>query len=213
MVAFLWTAPCWNVQGAATGPARPVNFVTDFADQAVTLPLAACVLFGLVGIGWRRGALAWGGCVAGVLSAMLLLKLVAMACGRTLAWTGVLSPSGHTATAAVVYGGLLALLAPRSVAGTLLAAATGGAMALLFGLTRLELHVHTLPDVLLGAAVGVSGAMLMRHLAGVRPPRLVSPWLLAPAVLVVLVFHGDKLQAEERIRWLAMDVWPLDRCD
>ncbi len=189
-----------------------MNFLTNFADQAVLLPLAACVFGTLLALRWRRGALAWGACVAGVLAVMLVLKLVALACGAHFAWTGVVSPSGHTATAAVVYGGLFALLAPPSRTGTLVAAAAGGLVALGVGLTRLALHVHTPADVLVGAAVGVAGAVLMRRLAGKRPARPASPWLLAGTCLVLLVFHGNKLQAETRLRWLALDVWPLSEC-
>ncbi len=189
-----------------------MNFLTNFADQAVVLPLAACVFITLFALGWRRGALAWGACVAGVLAVMLVLKLVTLACGAHVAWTGLASPSGHTATAAVVYGGLFALLAPRSRNATLVAAAAGGAVALGIGLTRLALHVHTVADVLVGAAVGVGGAVLMRRLAGTRPSRLATPWLLAGACLVLLVFHGDKLEAETRLHWLALDIWPLSEC-
>ena len=189
-----------------------MNFLTNFADQAVTLPLAACVFLGLLALGWRRGALAWGASVAGVLTMMLVLKLATLACESHLAQTGLKSPSGHTATAAVVYGGLFALLAPRSRRVTLVAAASGGAFALGIGLTRLALHVHTVADVLVGAAVGVAGAVAMRHLAGPRPTRLATSWLLAGACLVLLLFHGDKLEAETRLRWLALDVWPLSAC-
>ena len=189
-----------------------MTFLTNFGDQAVVLPLAACVFVILLSLGWRRGALAWGCCVAGVLAVMLVLKLLALACGTHFAWTGLASPSGHTATAAVVYGGLFALLVPRSRGGTLVAACAGGAIALAIGLTRLALHVHTPADVLVGAAVGVTGAVLMRHLAGTRPPRPAAPWLLAAACLILLIFHGDKLQAESRLRWLAQDIWPLSEC-
>jgi membrane-associated phospholipid phosphatase len=188
---------------------KALNFLTDFADQAVVLPLAGGVLMVLLALGWRRGALAWGAGVAAVLAVMLVLKLVTLACGP--GW-GVVSPSGHTATAAVVYGGLLALMAPRSAAGTGVAVAAGGAMALVFGLTRLALGVHTVGDVLVGAAVGVAGAVAIRRFAGARPARVVSPWLVLVVCVVVLVFHGNRLEAESRIHWLALDVWPLDRC-
>ena len=35
------------------------QFVTDFADQAVILPLLLMVAIALWWCGWRRGALAW----------------------------------------------------------------------------------------------------------------------------------------------------------
>ena len=189
-----------------------MTFLTNFADQAVVLPLAACVFAVLLALHWRRGALAWGACVSGVLAVMLVLKLVTLACGSHLAWTGVVSPSGHTATAAVVYGGLFALLARHSRAGTLAAAAAGGLFALGIGLTRLALHVHTPADVAVGAVVGVAGAVLMQRLAGERPSGPASLWLLAATCLVLLVFHGDRLEAETRLHWLALDLWPLTEC-
>jgi membrane-associated phospholipid phosphatase len=187
-------------------------FLTDFADQAVALPLAATVLVILLALGWRRGALAWAGCVGGVLALMLVLKLITFACIWRAPWMGITSPSGHTATAAVVYGGLLALLVPRGVRGTLVAALAGGVFALIFGLTRLALEVHTVADVIVGAVVGVAGAMLLRHLAGDRPARLSSPRIALAACVVMLLFHGHKLEAETRIRYLALDLWPLSLC-
>jgi membrane-associated phospholipid phosphatase len=189
-----------------------MKFVTDFADQAVALPVAATVLLALLALGWRRGALAWAVGVGGVLLAMLVLKLITFACVWRVPWVGLASPSGHTATAAVVYGGLLALLVPRSAGGTLAAAAAGGAFALLFGLTRLALQVHTVADVIVGAAVGIAGAVILRWLAGDRPARLSSPRLVLVACVVMLLFHGHRLEAETRIRALALDVWPLSLC-
>jgi membrane-associated phospholipid phosphatase len=112
----------------------------------------------------------------------------------------------------VVYGGLLALLIPVSVAGTGIAALTGGAVALVIGLSRLALLVHTVSDVVVGAGVGVAGAIAMRAMAGPRPTRLSSSWLLAVAVAMMLLFHGHRLEAETRIRWLALDIWPLTLC-
>ncbi len=187
-------------------------FLTDFADQAVVLPVAAVVLAILLVMGWRRGALAWIAGVGGVLAVMLLLKLIVFACFWRLPWTGLVSPSGHTASAAVVYGGLLTLLVPRARGGVVLAALTGGGLALLVGLTRLALHVHTVSDVVVGAAVGVTGAVLLRHFAGERPERLSSPRLALAVCVAMVLFHGHRLAAEERIKWLALDVWPLSLC-
>lgn len=189
-----------------------MNFLTDFADEAVVLPVAATVLVVLLALGWRRGALAWAASVVGVLGVMLVLKLVVFACGWRIPWAGLASPSGHTAAAAVVYGGLLALLIPRALGGTVAAALAGGGFALIFGLTRLALHVHTVPDVLLGAGVGTAGAVVMRSLAGTPPPRLGSPRLAVAVCLAMVLFHGHRLAAEERIRWMALDLWPLKLC-
>jgi len=190
-----------------------MSFLTDFADQAVVLPVAAAVFLVLLALGWRRGALAWSVGVVGVLATVLVLKLIVFACGWRFSWADLSSPSGHTAASSVVYGGLLALLVPRGRRGTLVAALAGGAVALVFGLTRLALQVHTVPDVIVGAAVGVAGTVVLRQLAGRRPERLTSPWLAVAALCVMLLFHGHRMEAETRIRWLALDLWPLSACD
>jgi membrane-associated phospholipid phosphatase len=132
-----------------------------------------------------------------------------------LPFHGLKSPSGHTASAAVVYGGLLALLLPepargarRPFAALLLAAA----FAVLFGGTRLALHVHTRSDVLAGACLGVAGALALARLAGPRPPGLRVAIPAAAAVAVVLLLHGTHLRAETQIDRMARMVWPLSRC-
>ncbi len=188
-----------------------MQFLTDFADQAVVLPVAAVVLAALLFLRWWRGALAWAAGVAGVLATVLVLKLVVYACGPRMSWTGLVSPSGHTAAAAVVYGGLLALLVPRG-AGTLVAALAGGGFAVAVGISRVVLHVHTVPDVIVGAVVGVAGAALLRLLAGQRPRRLAAPWLALAALAAMLLFHGHRLEAETGITWLALEIWPLTQC-
>ncbi len=187
-------------------------FVTDFADQAVVLPMAAGVLAALLVTGWRRGALAWAVGVGGVLGTMLVLKLLAMACVRHLEAAGVGSPSGHTACAAVVYGGLVALLAGPGRARGWWTAGTAAGFAVAIGATRLALHMHTLADVLVGGPVGVAGALAIWRLAGERPARVRGGWLVGVSAVVLLGLHGQKLQAESRLHWLALDMWPFDQC-
>ena len=85
-------------------------------------------------------------------------------------------------------------------------------MAFVIGLTRLALHVHTVADVVLGGAIGMAGVALLSRLVGPRPPCLRAPWLLVPVCIVMLVFHGDRLQAEAGIRWFALDIWPFSVC-
>lgn len=189
-----------------------MQFVTDFADEAVILPVAMVVLAVFLVTGWRRGALAWAAGVGCVLGIMLVLKIVVFACGHLLPWAGLSSPSGHTAASAVVYGGILAFVAPQSRRSAIIAACTGGGVALVIALTRLGLGVHTVADVTVGAAVGVIGAVAMRMLAGRKPEILPAPWLLIAVAGAMVIFHGARLQAETRIRWVAVDVWPLSLC-
>jgi len=183
-----------------------LKFLTDFADQAVVLPLAVAILAVLLGLRWFRGALAWTAAVCFTFGTILLLKIVCAACARYLAATGLHSPSGHTASACLVYGGLFVLLArrPSRMLPALLLAAV---VAFVFGSSRIALRAHTLSDVAVGAVVGLTGVVVLVALAGPRPP-LLSRWPLAAAVLaVVVVFHGLQLPAEDAIRMFALSNW------
>lgn len=173
-----------------------LRFLTDFADQAVVLPLILAVGIMLFVGGWRRGAVAWI-VIAGVtLGLMLVLKLLGIACGPTHLRT----PSGHTAAAAMVAGSLVALLLPRHrCAGSALAAL---ASAGLIGALRIISGAHTLPEVLLGGSVGIAGAVCFAWFAGPRPATVRLARVLAVAIMVVALFHGDRLRAEPRI-WRA----------
>jgi undecaprenyl-diphosphatase len=205
--------------------------ITDFADEAVILPLAAGVLATLVLLGWRRAAWAWSLVTGGMLLTMLVLKLVFAACIARIGPDGVAhglaNPSGHTAAAAAVYGGAVGLLARGTLLRWLHGPArarrppvwgfweTGLAALLLAGLvgtSRVWLGMHTVPDVIAGGLIGIASALLLGRLAG--PPTL-SParrrLLLAPLVAVPLLLHGLHLNAEPRIHAVAR-FWPLSMC-
>lgn len=167
-------------------------FTTDFADQAVVLPLWLALGAVLAVLGWRRGALAWLAAVGGTLLAVGLAKLFLLSCGPA----GLRSPSGHTAAAGVVCGGL-AVLAGWRGARVAVAALAGAA---LIGATRLALGAHSPAEVAAGAAAGLAGALALARLAGPRPPGLRLRWLAVTLAVVVSLFHGLRLPAEAVLR-------------
>ncbi|MGH7057623.1 MAG: phosphatase PAP2 family protein, partial [Acetobacteraceae bacterium] len=138
-----------------------MKFITDFADLAVIIPLSlvAAAMLGLTG--WWRGAIVWLLAICVPLAIMALLKLALFACGPVRIGELVQSPSGHTASAAIVYGGLTGLIALRQGAGLVPALLPAPIAAALIGLSRLALDVHTLPEVLIGGAIGCAGAAAM----------------------------------------------------
>ncbi len=188
-----------------------LTFVTDFADQAVVLPTGVVVLAALALLGWRRAALAWMLCVAATLGTTLALKLVVMACSVGNS-AGLASPSGHAAGAACVYGGGFALLVQGRRPATRVAALAALLVAVAIGVTRLALGVHSLADVCAGSAPGVIGAVSMRWLAGERPPGLPLARVAALALVTITLLHGRRLDAEPRLRWAAVQFWPLTLC-
>jgi membrane-associated phospholipid phosphatase len=188
-------------------------FLTDFADQAVVLPLALMVAVAFTTAGWRRGAVAWVVAVGATLIAVLLGKMAVDAWGdAVVVATGLRSPSGHTASAAVAYGGLIALLAPRKWRPCWSALVAACLFAVLFGASRIATHMHSEADVVTGAVIGIAGALLLAQLAGERPPNMHRLLPLAVAVGVVVLCHGEHLRGEEGIQCLSHLTFPLSRC-
>jgi membrane-associated phospholipid phosphatase len=180
---------------AALGPMR---ILTDFADEAVILPLIAMVALMLGVLGWRRGALAWVVAVGCSFASVLVLKVVLTTCGPVFDMAPLRSPSGHTAAAAVIAGGIAVALGR----GRWSVAVVAGLAALLIGATRVALGLHSIPEVVVGGALGVLGALGFGWLGG-RPPVLQLRWLFAVVVAVALLLHGQHLNAETRIRTAA----------
>ncbi len=172
-----------------------MSFVTDFADQAVLLPMSLVIAACLGISGWWRGAAAWLLGVGATLTLMLVLKLAFIACGPDHI---LRSPSGHTAAAAVVCGGMMVVLGGRrrwAVPAALLA-------ALVIGCSRLALGAHSPLEVAVGAVAGICGAGLIARFAGVMPQFRRNRAAIA-ALVVVVVLHGTRMPAEAHIRGLA----------
>lgn len=175
-----------------------MRYLTDFADQAVILPLVLAVAVALAVQGWRRGAFVWLAVVGATFFATLVFKLVFLSCSPLFGPLDIHSPSGHVAAATVVAGGLAAMLTRRQasiIPAALVAAA-------IIGFSRFVLGMHTLPEVAVGALIGLCGAAAMLRLAG-PPPTLRPAPLLGVIAIVALMFHGLHLPAEAAIRHTA----------
>ncbi len=178
--------------------------LTDLADLAVLLPLGLCVAGWLWAGGWRRGAALWLGGLALVLAAMLAAKLALLGCPRPGAVLA--SPSGHTAAAAYVYGGIAALVLRVRLSAVLV---LGVVAAALFGLSRVLLHAHSVAEVVAGGAVGVGVLCAFAWLGGPVPGGLRAQRLLFVGAPLLIVLHGFRLNAEPRVRLAA---WWLGFC-
>jgi membrane-associated phospholipid phosphatase len=179
-----------------------VTFITDIADQAVILPLVLAIGIALLTQRWYRGAAAWALTIVATFATVLALKLVFLACATSFGVADIRTPSGHVAAATVVTGGLAALLL-RQRASVLPIAILA---AIVVGVSRLVLGAHSLPEVVIGAAVGLAGALALLLLAGRPPPALDGRRIAVVAVAIVLVFHGVHFPAEAHIRATALRV-------
>ena len=145
-------------------------FVTDFADPAVVLPLALVASVMLAFTGWPRGVLVWLLAIGVSLGMMAVLKMALFACGRVRIGDPVQSPSGHAASAAIVYSGLVGPIVRRHGADVMLSFLPAPVAATIIGFSRLVLDVHTLTEVLIGGGVGCALDILARQRAGVSKP-------------------------------------------
>ncbi len=189
-----------------------MGFVTDFADQAVILPVAAATAIVLALAGWWRGAIVWSLAVGGTLATMLVLKLASAACGNLLPIPGLHSPSGHTAAAGAVYGGLLGIVAERLSGHARWTLPCALSVAVVIGLSRLSLGVHTVAEVVAGGVVGVCGALALAWQGGLPPPGLRLAPMAAWALAAMIVFHGLHLPIESALREDAGNIWPFSLC-
>jgi membrane-associated phospholipid phosphatase len=191
------------------------NFVTDFGDAAVTLPLAAlCIAFLLVSK-WYRAALALTLALAACIIAIGLAKIALRSCGQPLLHTDMTSPSGHAALSTTVYGAIALLFGARwpsarrwiLLAG---AAALVGAIAL----SRIVLGNHSPVEVAIGLAIGSAALLLFGRLLGAAPALAIHVrWLALLAILVIAGMHGGRWPIEEVARSLALLVrHSVSRC-
>ncbi|MEA2774744.1 MAG: superfamily, partial [Acetobacteraceae bacterium] len=74
--------------------------------------------------------------------------------------------------------------------------------AVVIGVSRVLLGMHSLPEVVVGALLGLAGAAALLRFAG-SPPRLRIAPLIAVIVVVAGLFHGLHLPAEAAIRHTA----------
>src|SRR5450432_2952759 len=162
------------------------NFVTDFGDTAVTLPLAALTIVFLFFSGWRRAAFAFALALLACAIAIGLAKLALESCGHPLLHTDISNPSGHAAVSTTVYGSLAVLFAGNVAAGRRWIPLAGAAILLAgIALSRVVLDAHSLVEVALGLAIGLGGlALFYRQLAAGPAIAIHGLWLALAGVVV-----------------------------
>ncbi|MBV1829220.1 phosphatase PAP2 family protein [Komagataeibacter sp. AV436] len=180
-----------------------LHFITDFADQAVMLPVMVTVVLIMAVYGWWRGALVWALTAVAMLAVMLLLKIAGLYYAA-IERTTIISPSGHVAAACMVYGGLLVLLGQRYFRRfpvLMLVPLSGIGIAV--ACTRVALHTHTLFEVVTGGVVGCAAGFALGRACGPVPQRLWF-YLLPVVACVAALFHGAHLGIEGAIRCMFM---------
>jgi membrane-associated phospholipid phosphatase len=147
--------------------------------------------------------------IGATLGLIVLLKLRFFACAGG-------NPSGHTAAAAAVYGGLAGLIIGAIRKDTRWAVGwaivVGAALALVIGQSRLMLDKHSLAEVVVGGAIGIGGAAGFVGFAGTPARAIRIARIVAVGLVLVLLLHGVRMSAEETIKWMASHFWPSSQC-
>ncbi|MDT7950890.1 MAG: phosphatase PAP2 family protein [Acetobacteraceae bacterium] len=185
------------------------QFWTDFADGAVMFPLGIALAIALAILGRYRAALTWATTIGCVWAVMLVLKFTGYTIDATFPDSpfndiDLVTPSGHVASSAAIYGGLAALLLSRSGNRSRRAILVAIGVAASIGATRILLGDHSLSEVLVGAAVGIAGAARLASRAKPATEPRARLALAAAALTVVIVFHGDHLTVEDSIHHSAL---------
>jgi membrane-associated phospholipid phosphatase len=181
-----------------------MKFVTDFGDSALLLPLSLAILAWLLFARSARTGIWWSAALILCGTGIGVLKMLFFACppGGDLD-----SPSGHTALSALVYGGLATILASETQSKWLRRAIGAAAFFLIVTIadSRLVLHMHSLPEVAAGMAIGIATLALFVFQYRRIPHKhgRILPLLLI-ASITVAVFHGQQLTPESRLHALSL---------
>ncbi|MDO8288462.1 MAG: phosphatase PAP2 family protein [Parvibaculum sp.] len=188
---------------------RFFELLTKFGDQSFILPFALAVAAALWMGEARREARTWLLAIGMTLGVVLLLKLVFVPCGHLLPGWGLRSPSGHAAAGFAAFGGYAVLEAklnrPAWQKWAILSA--GFAFAALIAFSRLIVHAHSAPEVVLGSLVGlIAPAILLWQIKPQTKPAIANPLALAPLLplALLLLFNGRALPIEQHITAFAV---------
>ena len=173
-----------------------MQFLTNFGDEAVLLPLAAATLIWLAILVGRRTAITWCGAIVIAGGATAVLKIYFSACATPI--PALDSPSGHTSMSTLVYGGLALIIGAETNSWARIAAgAAGAALVAAVALSRVAVGAHTLADVVAGLVIG-GGALALfarSYLQERRVERQIWP-LLAAAAIFAAALHGHHAPLE-----------------
>jgi membrane-associated phospholipid phosphatase len=196
------------------------HLLTRFGEIQIILPAALLVIVLLS----RRAetkplAVWWFGALAVAVLATTASKVAFIGWGMGIPELDFTGFSGHAMIASAVYPLLIATLTSRlPPMGQRWAVAAGFVLALLVGISRVEIGVHSVSEVVAGLLLG--GAVSVIAIAKASLPRDVVGPLLAIVVGVWLLFlplHAPQLQTHSWVTELSLrlsgNITPNTRSD
>jgi membrane-associated phospholipid phosphatase len=180
-----------------------IQAITNCGDLAILLPIA-CVLTIWTALIRKPIILKWwlvalALCIGGT----GLLKIFFFACPPL---ADLHSPSGHTSFSTLVYGTLtLAVASAMQDWRRWLAVLAGSAFVLAIAVSRIVVHAHSIPEVILGSVLGLAALSLLVAAYLREPPgkTYLAP-LITVSVLLVVFLNGHEVRAEELLHHIAV---------
>lgn len=172
--------------------------LTDFGNLALLLPLAATMTVWLIRLRQPHAVAWWLVALALCIGTTAVLKIYFFVCPPVV---DLHSPSGHTSLSTLVYGALT--LAVATVVGgwkRVAVIAAGSAFVVAIGISRVAVQAHSIPEVLVGSAIGlIALALFASRFWPHRPaePRLQA--LLIASVALMVMLNGQDLRAEDML--------------
>jgi membrane-associated phospholipid phosphatase len=186
-----------------------MQFLTDFGDSAVLMPVCATIFIWLSARRHSFGsALWWAASIVLCTGAMALLKMFFFACPAD---GGLESPSGHTAFSLLTYGGIAVIVGGELGATWMRIALL--VVAVLFAAaiaeSRVVLQMHSPIETVVGFAVGgVSLALFGFGYRRTRSSARSIALFVGAIAIVTLICHGTEFSPEDYLHrvseWLNM---------
>lgn len=177
--------------------------LTSLGNSAILSAITAVAVLFLVLCRSYREALRFAAALAVTSVVITVLKIIFLSCGHNV--FNIRSPSGHSGLSMAVYGSY-ALLLYRVLGGWSRYIVAGALLLvpLAIGVTRIQLHAHSLEEVILGTLVGLGCLAAVRTIIKPdqqhkltdlgRPSRLIL--LLVLTFLAVWLVREIKLPTE-----------------
>jgi membrane-associated phospholipid phosphatase len=170
---------------------------------AVLLPLTLILTLWLVVIRQSRLVAWWLVAIALCIGSTAVLKIYFYVCPPV---TDLHSPSGHTSLSTLVYG-TLTLAGAAAVTGwrRSMIVIAGAALIGGIGVSRLIVHAHSIPEVVVGSMIGLCAlAFFGTQFWTYRPAELRLTPLVAVCALLMVLLNGQDISAEEMLHAIGL---------
>jgi membrane-associated phospholipid phosphatase len=172
--------------------------ITNLGDTSILLPCAMLIAFVLLlPASTRRLCVVWLAAVVAGGTIVATTKVLYMGWRLGIASLDFTGLSGHTTLSFIVWPVAFSLVAGQTATRRAVGAAFGILLASAIAVSRLEVHAHSVAEVVLGGVLGIAlaSAFLLRYRRILRAAAL-PPWLALTLILPLAIGYGHAMPTE-----------------